>query len=343
MDLDPGSLAAKIDLLAGAATSEEAAAALKQVLAELGYDSEVELATPTEETSGKGGSGLHIRPSAAPSWTVSLAPQGGSASSRDEFVGLLAAVVCETFGLAVARIEAAERTETLAGSLQEATSLLHHNVRTPITSIAGMAQTLRMRDSLAEEIKTEFLERIEKSAEAIADITDEFRARLDALLRVAASPRQALDLEEIFEGALQRIRDTGAEVVRVTEAGRPLTLLGPRQLLEDAFMAIAGHVASVTSGKVVAALREEVASARTATDGPETPTARAILKAPAPPTYEIPEELAKVWVPEGALIADDQPEKLARPYHLLEALGGQLEVYEESGDVVFEILVPMRW
>ncbi len=341
MDLDPGTLAAKIDLLARAATSEEAAAALKQVLAELGYDSEVELATPSKETGGGGRSGLHVRPSAAPSWKVSLVPQGG-APSGDEFVGLLAAVACETFGLAVARIEAAGRAETLAVRLREATSLLHHNVRTPITSIAGMAQTMRMRDSLTEEIKAEFLERIEKSAEAIAAITDEFRARLDAILRVAAYPQELLDLEEIFEGALQRMRDAGAEVVRVTEPGRSLTLLAPRQLLEEAFTTIAGHVASVTSAKVVAALREEVASFRTATDGPETPTVRVIFKAPVSPTYEIPEELATMWVPEGALIADDQPEKLARPYHLLQALGGRLDIYEESGDAVFEILVPMH-
>jgi hypothetical protein len=328
---------AQISLLASAATPQEAEAVVKQILAHLGYEAVV---TEGGEHDHAGSSAeICFHPTAAPSWSIVLreAPSSPVEDSSDR--ESLARLVCEAFGLVVMGLEASSRIEALTGRLQDAISSIHHDIRTPLTSIAGMAQTLRMRPSVAQEVQTEFLERMEASADTITAMTDEFRASLDAMLSVAAVPAEVVRLDEIFEKAIEKLRSKGADVITVTEPQRPLFVRAPSGLIADTVSAVFAHFASILTGKAAVGLREESASGSDPL--PSERTVRMILKGPVAAGHSIPSDLSKMWVPQGTLLADDQAEILSRPYHALRALGGTLDIYEEGGEMVFEITLPL--
>ncbi len=333
----PDSADTKIALLISAATVEEAEAVLKQILLELGYDSEIARQAPSRGSSSEKPS--VIVPSASPTWQISLRSAGSQNAYEPPSRDRSAEIVCEIFGLVVARIEAEARIETLSESVRSAISTLHHDIRTPLTSIAGMAQTLRMRPTVGDDIRSEFLERMEASAETITAMTDEFRAGLDAMLTIAATPAEMVRIDEIFGRGIETMRSKGLDVAVVVAPKRPLYSRAPYSVIDTVIGDAIAHSASVLKDKVAAALSEE--PPQKATESETARTARVIIKGIASFGYEIPADLSKTWVPQGVLIADDQSGKLSRPFHLVRALGGSLDVYAEGEEVVFEIVLPL--
>lgn len=325
-----------IALLVSATTSDEAEAVLKQILASLGYDATlIEGPAPSEK---KPEGGLCVNPLAAKSWSI-LMRRGGRPAGSEYETELLARMACEVFGVVVTGIDAALRLEILSESLRGAISTMHHDIRTPLTSIAGMAQTLRMRPSVGQDVQEEFLERMEVSAETITAMTDEFRASLDAILSIAALPSESVRLDEVFGTAVDELRSRGIEVTPIIEPEAPLVVRAPSGVVTEVVSGVTAHVSSVLTGKAVAAIREESVERPAETAGKRM--ARMLFGGAVTGSYSIPTDLSKTWVPEGAMLSDEQGERLSRPYHLTRALGGSLEVSEEAGEVIFEISLPL--
>ncbi|MER3521787.1 MAG: hypothetical protein C4317_06265 [Acidimicrobiia bacterium] len=330
-------IAPKMSLLASADSSEEAIAVLKQIIASLGYESEV-VSGPELPHEGSNVT-FRIAPSAAPHWTIEAKMAGGIARAHSPEAEALARIACELFGAVVAAVEFRSRVAALDEQLRAAISTLHHDIRTPLTSIAGMAQTLLMRPGVEDAVKTEFLERIETSAEAITAMTDEFRARIDALLTVANLPPETTRLDEAFKSAIAKAVSKGAEITVVSAPQGSISVRTPPNVVDEILDGVFAHFTAVLAGRAVAVLREESTRAPARSD--TNPVARAILKGPAYPGYSLPSDLSKIWVPEGALLSSEQPQKLARPYHLCQAAGGSLQVYKDRDELVLEIELPM--
>lgn len=327
----------KVALLTSAATPDEAEAVLKQIIANLGYDATVTQVGDDHQRLSQ--SEMLVNPSAAPSWSIVLREGGASPAGSPSERESLARIACEVFGLVVTRLETASRIDSLCERIGSAVGTLHHDIRTPLTSIAGMAQTLKMRPSLNEDVQSEFLERMEVAAETITSMTDEFRAGLEAGLSIAALPAEAVRLEEVFAKAIDEIRSRGIDVTTVIEPDRPLVVRAPSGVIAAILTDVMAHLASVLTGKAVAGIREEEAGRTGGAAGGRT--IRVFAKGPTAAQYAIPVDLPKTWVPEGTLVSDEQVERLSRPYHLIRALGGSFEISEEGGEVVLEILLPL--
>jgi hypothetical protein len=250
-------------------------------------------------------------------------------SSSDSAATVLLRTGIELFALKVAAIEANTRLNYLSQRLKEFISTLHHDVRTPLTSIAGMAQTLRMRPSIPDEIRDEFFQRIEGSAQTIETMTDAFRAALDASCAAVSEPWSAIDVVVLLTSRVTHLLagQTDAEV-RLPSA--PLFVKGPPKLLSDCIDAVLKFaLAWIRKGFSIAA-------------GPEGNILKLSVSGTTDLDSQALQQLPNLWVPEGTLVAEGQVEAMSRPYNVFRVLGGGLEATVSGETLLIEAKLPLE-
>jgi signal transduction histidine kinase len=153
------------------------------------------------------------------------------AARRDEFGHLASAFNEMTTSLAAARNELFDRAEQLAQAEQrqsELTSIVSHEVRTPLASILGFTRLLLQRELPAEQ-RREYLEIIDAQSTRLAELVTDF---LDVRLMQSGNfnlTHDILDLRELIEeqAALARAGAPGHQIA-VTVESEPLFVDGDR-------------------------------------------------------------------------------------------------------------------
>lgn len=310
----------------GKATSvEEAAALLKQFLSTLGADVEV-----SHAGGGTVSEGYEVlRPGSAPHWAVRMRPAAGLLQPDEarESVSRSARAAIEAFGVAVNAIESQARLASLRERLESATSEMHHDVRTPIAAIAGMAQTLRMRPGLPDEVREEFLQRMEESAHSIGAMSDAFRAALDALVAASGEPAVTVELASLVRDLAQRASDGGKEVGVELPLGK-VEVIAPLDLLSRSLEAVLRFASSWARDKLAVTCYGKGDRAYVETSSVSDLDETSL------------EAIPKTWVPPGSIVAPEEAQSLARPYHVFKALDGELNWSVSEGRLVLRVVLP---
>jgi signal transduction histidine kinase len=163
---------------------------------------------------------------AAGDFTVRL-----DASRRDEFGRLASAFNEMTTSLAAARTELSDRAEQLAQAEQrqsELTSIVSHEVRTPLSSILGFTRLLLQRELPADQ-RREYLEIVDAQSTRLAELVTDF---LDVRLMQSGNfnlTYDTLDLRALIEEQAQ-LAGAGAagRHIAVTNDDEPLLVDGDR-------------------------------------------------------------------------------------------------------------------
>lgn len=312
----------------GKATSvEEAAALLKQFLSSLGAEVEVSRAGGATVSEGY----EVLRPGSASHWAVSMRPAEGlpqaEADEVRESLRRSASAAVEAFGVAVNALESRTRLASLRERLESATSDMHHDVRTPIAAIAGMAQTLRMRPGLPDEVREEFLQRMEESAHSIGAMSDAFRAALDALLAASGEPAVTVELAPLVRDLVQRATEDGREVEVELPPGK-VEVIAPLDLLSRSLEAVLRFASSWARDKLEVACYGKGDRAYVETSSVSDLDETSL------------EAVPKTWLPPGSIVAAEEVQGLARPYHVFKALDGELNWSVSEGRLVLRVILP---
>ena len=161
---------------------------------------------------------------AAGDFTVRL-----DASRRDEFGRLASAFNEMTTSLAAARTELFDRAEQLAQAEQrqsELTSIVSHEVRTPLSSILGFTRLLLQRELPADQ-RREYLQIIDAQSTRLAELVTDF---LDVRLMQSGNfnlTYDTLDLRALIEEQAQLAGAEGRHIT-VTNNDEPLLVDGDR-------------------------------------------------------------------------------------------------------------------
>lgn len=139
----------------------------------------------------------------------------------------------------VSQIQSAERLEALVSSEREFLDRFAHDMKTPLTAILGMAQTLRRQHKLTPEIRAEFLERIEASSRDLERIIEEGRARLKAQSAALSVSLEECDLHALLAKAVEHPRD--GKTVTIESFPGPLHVIANSQLLGTVLETVIEH------------------------------------------------------------------------------------------------------
>lgn len=117
--------------------------------------------------------------------------------------------------ICIALADSIRRHEKLRGVQLDYLDDFVHDAKTPLTSIIGMAQTLKKRDRLDDAIQDEFINRIEGAARDLEHTIETGRARIHALLDAAGVDFIRCNLVEIVRSVAGDIAVTGPDEVEV--------------------------------------------------------------------------------------------------------------------------------
>lgn len=241
-----------------------------------------------------------------------------------ETVEVLAAVA----GVALARASAVTRTSELGRRESEFIDRFAHDVKTPLTSILGLAQTLRRRDRLSPELQDEFIERIEAASHTLERIVDEGRAQLKLAAEIVHLEPEFCDVAAVIKDAARGGQD-GVQINLSIDSAVGEMSTDPSSLA-DAISCVVSHGSARAKGRVdvSASLANESLQIDVTDDG-----------APGDPeTYD-----DSLWYqrdPGGIGRPPGDPLELIDAARLAKILGGDLTFVFDGGQMTMRLLIP---
>lgn len=229
----------------------------------------------------------------------------------------------------ILQIEGDARFKSLVDHEREFLDRFAHDMKTPLTAILGMVQTLRRQDRLTPELRAEFLERIESSSRDLERILEEGRAKLKAKSASLSVQLEECDLHSILADVIHHAQE-GITVTIENFPGTPCVTANP-DLLAGVLEKVILHCAI----RAVAGIRIEIARSgdwveiKVTDDGPE----------PDPDIYN-----DQLWF-SGRLSLIGQtpgdPLELVAPARDLQTMGGQMAFETGGGKLTVVVILPV--
>lgn len=229
----------------------------------------------------------------------------------------------------ILQLEGDARFRALVDHEKEFLDRFAHDMKTPLTAILGMAQTLQRQDRLTPELRAEFLERIEASSRDLEKILEEGRAKLKAKSASLSVPLEECDLHSMLAEAVHHARE-GITVTIENFPGAPCVAANP-SLLADVLAKTVVHCTSraATGIRIEISRSGEWVEIKIADDGP----------APDPGTYN-----DELWF-RGRLAmigqAPGDPLELVAPARDLQTMGGKMAFETKGGKLTVIAILPI--
>lgn len=229
----------------------------------------------------------------------------------------------------ILQLEGDTRFRSLVNHEREFLDRFAHDMKTPLTAILGMAQTLQRQDRLTPELRAEFLERIEASSRDLERILEEGRAKLKAKSASLSIPLEECDLHSMLAEAVHYARE-GITVTIENFPGAPCVAANPALLAEVLQKTVLHSTTRAATGIRIEISRSgEWVEIKVADDGPE----------PDPGTYN-----DELWF-RGRLAmigrTPGDPLELVAPARDLQTMGGQMVFETDGGKLTVVVILPV--
>lgn len=229
----------------------------------------------------------------------------------------------------ILQIQGDVRLGSLVDQEREFLDRFAHDMKTPLTAILGMAQTLQRQDRLTPELRSEFLERIEASSRDLERIVEEGRAQLKAKSASLSVSLEECDLHQMLADAIQHARD-GITVTIENFPGVPCVSANPEMLASVLESAVRHCTARAATGiRVEIGKSGEWVEVKITDDGPE-------------PDADVYNDGLWYRVRQGSIgQTPGDPLELVAPARDLRVLGGKMAFETEGGRLKVVLVLPV--